>query len=111
MDVSILDGPVAQRIATGLELVAQKTGGITVNCEGFKITKVFDSIASMEEYSGSDLEIGDFVIVLSNNSDNGKTYLKTEAGYSYVNNFADFASFINADAITSFEIQSIFNTL
>lgn len=114
MDVSILDGPVAQRLADSLELVAQRTSGITINCEGFKVSKVFPSISEMEAYTYDDIQKGDFVIISSNDSDNGKIYIKTDDGYSYGCTVLDFkvnVSYSNAEAITNSEIQSIFQNL
>ena len=52
----------------------------------FVIQKTFSSIAEMEAYSGTDIRVGNFVIITSNveDPDNAKMYVKTTTGYSFV---------------------------
>lgn len=52
----------------------------------FVIQKTFASIAEMEAYSGTDIRVGQFVIITSNvdDPDNAKMFVKTSSGYSFV---------------------------
>ena len=52
----------------------------------FRIRKTFASIAEMEAYSGTDIDVGDFAMISSNvqDPDNAKLYLKTDNGYVYI---------------------------
>lgn len=84
---------------------------VVANYEKFKITKRFSSIAEMNAYTGSDVTDGDFVIVLSDDGNNGKVYLRMDNQYFYVNNFSDLSTFVNAESISSIEIADIFDFL
>ena len=52
----------------------------------FSIKKTFPSIADMEAYTGTDVQVGNFVMISSTTSDpdNGKLYLKTATGYTFI---------------------------
>lgn len=56
--------------------------------EPFEISKYYASVADMNNgYSTDGLEIGKFVLIRSNDSDNGKLYVKDSTQYSYITNW------------------------
>lgn len=52
----------------------------------FSIKKTFASYEEMINYSGTDISVGDMVIIASNveDPDNAKLYVKTDVGYRYI---------------------------
>ena len=68
-----------------IDAIADKSGK-------FEIVKTFPSTYEMNTYEGDDVQNGDFVMISSSDRNNGKTYMKTDGGYVYINNFADFSS-------------------
>lgn len=53
----------------------------------FQIVKIYSSIDEMDaDYAGSDVEVGEFVIIQSdtNDVDNAKVFLKTDTCYSFI---------------------------
>lgn len=52
----------------------------------FQIKKTFASVAEMEAYSGTDVEVGDMVIIASTveTPDNAKLYVKTATGWVFI---------------------------
>ena len=52
----------------------------------FKIKKTFSSVAEMEAYTGTDVEVGNMVIIVNTveDPDNAKLYVKTSTGWSFI---------------------------
>ena len=53
----------------------------------FKIVKIYASVDAMNaDYSGTDVAVGEFVIIQSNteDEDNAKVYLKSDTAYSFI---------------------------
>lgn len=75
----------------------------------FAIKKTFASIVEMENYSGSDVVEGDFVVISStiDDPDNAKLYLKAANGYTFITDLSG-AEGIKGD--TGNGIQSIAKT-
>lgn len=52
----------------------------------FSIKKTFPTVEAMEEYAGTDVEVGDLVIIASTieDPDNAKLYVKTATGWAFI---------------------------
>lgn len=52
----------------------------------FVIAKTFASVAEMQAYTGTDVRVGQFVVISSNEEDpdNAKMYVKTSSGWSFI---------------------------